>query len=681
MNKIFTIVLLFLLVACSPSGTDFIGQTKQKLSGPVAAYAFEEGSGYKANEISGNSALQGTLYNGVGWTNSGKHGNGVTFPSGGTFIQINDAASLHLTTGMTLSAWVNPTSTNYPGAVIAKEGSSNPNYALFAGTGTNIPQIQYTNNNITKSISDTTSAIGSWTYIAGTYDGTTLRMYRDGVLTASATQPSPMDTSTGWLEIGSDTNIAAYFRGTIDDVRVYDRALSQSEIQSDMNTGVGQTPVDASVDAPSDSNTEAEAATVTPEAGSESGSDSGASVYPLKLVTGKRYLADQTDKPFLMQADTAWSLPARLQDADAEIYLEDRRVKGFNTVLIELINHLDGPSGINNAYNIAPFNVPGDFSTPNDAYFTYIDAVLQKALSKNLLVIAFPAYLGYTGTNEGWMAEMITSGATKCAAYGTYLGNRYKNYPNIIWANGGDDSTADKSLVDAIASAIRAAGATQLQTAHAYPDVSARAYYGSYTWLDVDTVYRQTPSILAASLVEYNLVPIKPFFLIESAYEGGTTSPNAQVVRQEAYEPLLGGGFGQFFGNYPLWIFDSGWQAALNSQGSLDMQRLHTLFTSRRWDLLVPDQTSAFITSGGSGISAARASDGSWGIVYIPTTRNMMIDLSGFSHPVNAKWFDPTNGTYTTIQCSPFNNCGTRSILSTPGNNSAGDQDWILVFE
>jgi hypothetical protein len=48
--------------------------------------------------------------------------------------------------------------------------------------------------------------------------------------------------------------------------------------------------------------------------------------------------------------------------------------------------------------------------------------------------------------------------------------------------------------------------------------------------------------------------------------------------------------------------------------------------------------------------------------------------------PVTVRWFDPTNGTYQAISGSPFTNSGSRQF-TTPGTNSGGDQDWVLVLE
>ena len=69
--------------------------------------------------------------------------------------------------------------------------------------------------------------------------------------------------------------------------------------------------------------------------------------------------------------------------------------------------------------------------------------------------------------------------------------------------------------------------------------------------------------------------------------------------------------------------------------------------------------------------TAAATPDGSLAIVYIPTARTVSIDTKALAPGVKARWFDPTNGSYRDAQ-APF---------TTPGKNSAGEEDWVLVFE
>ena len=81
--------------------------------------------------------------------------------------------------------------------------------------------------------------LNTWSHLASTYDGTTLRLYVNGVQVASRAQTGAIATSSGTLTIGGDALYGQHFSGRIDEVRIYNSALSASEIQTDMNTPIG----------------------------------------------------------------------------------------------------------------------------------------------------------------------------------------------------------------------------------------------------------------------------------------------------------------------------------------------------------------------------------------------------------------------------------------------------------
>ena len=81
--------------------------------------------------------------------------------------------------------------------------------------------------------------------------------------------------------------------------------------------------------------------------------------------------------------------------------------------------------------------------------------MISKANEKGMLVLLAPAYLGYQGGDEGWYQEMSANGATKLRAYGQWVANRFKNYDNILWVQGGDYDAPDKTLARAVANGIR----------------------------------------------------------------------------------------------------------------------------------------------------------------------------------------------------------------------------------
>ena len=80
-----------------------------------------------------------------------------------------------------------------------------------------------------------------------------------------------------------------------------------------------------------------------------------------------------------------------------------------------------------------------DFTTPNEAYWSGIDALLARLNEHGILAFAFPAYVGYAGnSDQGWMGEMVANGPSRMRAYGEFIAKRYAHQPNIVWMLGGD---------------------------------------------------------------------------------------------------------------------------------------------------------------------------------------------------------------------------------------------------
>jgi hypothetical protein len=149
-----------------------------------------------------------------------------------------DAPSLRLTNAMTLEAWVFPTvaSSSWQDAVY----KGTDNYYLSASSccsglpvGGGIFSGTYG-----ETYGASALAVNTWTHLAATYDGSTLRLYVNGLQVASKAQTGTLATSAGVLTIGGDPLYGQYFTGRIDEVRVYSTALSAAQLQGDMNTPI-----------------------------------------------------------------------------------------------------------------------------------------------------------------------------------------------------------------------------------------------------------------------------------------------------------------------------------------------------------------------------------------------------------------------------------------------------------
>jgi PKD repeat protein len=406
--------------------------------------------------------------------------------------------------------------------------------------------------------------------------------------------------------------------------------------------------------------------------------------FPLHTETGKRYLVDANGQPFFIHGDTPWSLIAQPKREEVVQYLDDRRAKGFNTILVNLIEHLFADNAPANAYGDAPFVSPGDFATPNPAYFDHAEYVVAQAAERQMLVLMTPAYMGFNGGAPGWYQEMVANGAAKLRAYGQYVANRFAAYDNIIWVQGGDFNPPEKELLRALAQGIRDVDPAALQTFHGARGTSALGFFGTgESWLKVNDIYTTESTVVENAFTEYARSAM-PFFLIEARYENEGAGTET-VVRSQAYQAVLSGAMGHLMGNRPVWGFDAGWQTALNSPAATTLQVLRTLFEGLAWPDLVPDTSASLLLAGtGSGITraaAAKSTTGSIGIVYMPSIRTITVNLDQLSGPnVRVRWFDPTNGSYATIAGSPFSASGSRDFTPT-GNNSRGLGDWVLTLE
>jgi PKD repeat protein len=207
-------------------------------AGLVAAYGFDETSGTQADDGSGN-ANHGVL-SGATRVAQGKFSQALSFDGVNDWVTVNDSSSLDLTTGMTLEAWVYPTATlvTWP-TVVMKEQTGLMTYALYGHSDTGNPSGYIATSTEVGAHGGSKPALNTWTHLATTYDGANLKVYVNGTQVASQAVSGAISVSSGALRIGGNAVWGGeYFAGRIDEVRIYNRALTVSEIQSDMATAV-----------------------------------------------------------------------------------------------------------------------------------------------------------------------------------------------------------------------------------------------------------------------------------------------------------------------------------------------------------------------------------------------------------------------------------------------------------
>jgi len=210
----------------------------------VGAWGFETGSGTTATDSSGNGN-NGILTNGPAWTGTsgGRYGNAITFDGINDSIVVADANSLDITQSWTISAWVKPASTQTVfKAILHKNGDTNSApYELYASTSafggcTSGASAGLTNvNGILgprySACANTPIPPGNWTFVAATYDGTNLSLYRSDLnssafiaITPASGYIEPSDGSAAQLVIGG-SEFGEFFQGELDEIRLYNWAI------------------------------------------------------------------------------------------------------------------------------------------------------------------------------------------------------------------------------------------------------------------------------------------------------------------------------------------------------------------------------------------------------------------------------------------------------------------------
>lgn len=379
---------------------------------------------------------------------------------------------------------------------------------------------------------------------------------------------------------------------------------------------------------------------------------------PVRIAPDRRRLLDANGDPVLIQGDAAWSLIVNTTLDGAIHYLEERRALGFNTIMVNLIEHLFSSDPPRNLAGDEPFERPGDLGTPNEAYFAHAERVLDEAAARGFLVILAPTYLGYPspqypgygGRAEGWYDEILAAGVEGCRAWGAYLGRRFGRFDNLIWCLGGDRNPgAARDCLDAVANALRDAGCRGLFTAHVLPECSPIDVYPGAGWLDLNFTY--TYGIVhRALLADWRRSPTWPFLLVESTYEGEHDASELQIRRQ-AWWSVLCGGDGHVMGNKPMWLFGAGWETQLRSPGAVALSRWGGFLRALPWWDLEPDVDGRFAIAGlGEArgldrVTAAVTRDATLGVAYLPVRRAVTIDLSRLAGAaVAVDWFEPATG-------------------------------------
>ncbi len=222
-----------LVVLASNSNTYGVLMTPEP--GLVGHWTMEEGSGTKVRDQSG-WGNDGNTVGSPAWV-TGAFGKAMFF-NGSTDAVVSDQAALDVTSGLTVAAWIRPSAQGTQDLITRAAAGAVDGYSLSlapSSPGTAYLQLNGASSGTTYRL-DSSSTYphdgNTWMHVAATYSGSTMRMYINGALEATKTGPSSIAANAVNVGIGGQSDGTRRYHGDLDDVRIYNRALTVGEIAS-----------------------------------------------------------------------------------------------------------------------------------------------------------------------------------------------------------------------------------------------------------------------------------------------------------------------------------------------------------------------------------------------------------------------------------------------------------------
>src|SRR3989339_1824619 len=297
-----TIVVTALYSSALPVSVNIIATPSA--NSPIGEWRFEEGTGTTAADTSGGNN-NGILVNSPTWLN-GKVGKALQFDGLNTYVTISDSNVLDLTTGISIEAWVKTdviTTDGGPTRRVLDKGV----YVLAASDQAYFKVvIGGANKGVGKAW--TSADVNSWHHLIGTYDGATVKLYQDGTLAGQTSATGNIDVNGNPLIIGRQgTSPAGRFDGVIDEVKIYNRALTDAEVLEHYQGSTPPPPVDnppnINIVTPNDNDVVSGIVTISGTASDESGIKSVA--YYINNVLK----VTDTTAPYVYSWDTTVGYP------------------------------------------------------------------------------------------------------------------------------------------------------------------------------------------------------------------------------------------------------------------------------------------------------------------------------------------------------------------------------------
>ncbi len=435
----------------------------------------------------------------------------------------------------------------------------------------------------------------------------------------------------------------------------------------------------------------------------------------LQVSENGRFLQTENGDPFFWLGDTGWLLFQKLSREEAHRYLQDRRDKGFTVIQAMVIHDLPQT----NYYGDTAF-IEGDLAHPHTTpghafadslaydYWDHVDYILDLAAENGLYMALVPVW--------GSVAKSKEDDQTWARPYATWLAQRYKDRPHIIWLNGGDiRGDVLPEVWQEMGHILDQEAPRHLITFHPFGRTQSSTWFHEAPWLDFNMFqsghrrYDQRRETDDAATwkgednwkyvaEDYAREPAKPTIDGEPSYENipqglhDPTEPywSAAEVRRYAYWSVFAGAFGHTYGNNAVMQMHkpgtgSGsygvrnyWYEAIDDTAASQMQHLKSLMLSRPYFERYPDP-SLLADQPGSRYDYVIATRGQhYAFFYTYTGRSFEVRMDHLADgEIEASWFNPRNGE-TTFFGRLANT--TTQPFDPPGDPHPGN-DWVLILE
>lgn len=425
----------------------------------------------------------------------------------------------------------------------------------------------------------------------------------------------------------------------------------------------------------------------------------------LEISSNGHYLEKDGD-PFLYIGETIWYMAQRTTRANVDTLLDGLdgttdSAKGCTNVIqlaaVMANTTFSIPQNPTNVYGHAAFNhtagVPdfadplvvsgGSPDDPND-YWDHLDYIVREVDARDMHLMICPMW-AKAWLRDAWSWGWTEVPAADCKSYGEFLGDRYKNYNNIMWLLGGDGTdpsttghvTHYRSLAEGIVKGVTGQTLTYnqissywddaLMTYHGSVDAHASDYWSTTTdkWCTLNAAYRGRHYTLKPA---YELASPRP--IMESEGYGLIDMSENQIkdARGHQYVHWLQGGRGVQYLNDYIWKIDGIWTTRLAVDERKQFVILKDIISNVKWWNLIPDNTIILSSNDPSEVDfkqkmvASKSSDGDIILIYFhhlsPKTSQINLNDITTNDDVVGMWIHPKDGSAQL--------CGNYSIDDNP---------------